>query len=188
MHMETQRLILRQWKPEDYSAYATLNADPQVMRYFPATLSNTESDQQADRIENLIAERGWVFWAVELKSTGKFIGFVGLHSQDESSGIPDAPFIEIGWRLAADYWGVGYAPEAAKKALHFAFEVLNIPSVFAFTALQNIPSQQVMIKLGMKNTQQDFNHPKLEQGHRLERHCLYQITQQQWLAVADNID
>ncbi|MCP4954097.1 MAG: GNAT family N-acetyltransferase [Photobacterium aquimaris] len=188
MNMETQRLILRQWKSEDYNAYATLNADPQVMRYFPATLSTTESDQQAARIESLIAERGWGFWAVELKSTGQFIGFVGLHNQDASSGIPDAPFFEIGWRLAAKYWGAGYATEAAQKALQFAFEVLSAPSVFAFTALQNIPSQQVMIKVGMKNTHQDFNHLKLEQGHRLERHCLYKITQQQWVAVADNID
>lgn len=188
MHMETQRLILRQWKPNDYRAYAQLNADPQVMRYFPAILSNSESDAQASRIEELIAQRGWGFWAVELKSTGKFIGFVGLHSQDETSGIPNAPFIEIGWRLSAEYWGLGYAPEAATKALQFAFEVLKAPSVFAFTALQNQPSQRVMAKIGMKNTRQDFNHPKLDQGHRLERHCLYTITQQQWLAIVNKPD
>ncbi|WP_432464143.1 GNAT family N-acetyltransferase [Agarivorans sp. QJM3NY_33] len=176
--METKRLILRQWTCADYRAYAQLNADPRVMRYFPAVLSTPESDQQAKRIQNLISERGWGFWALELKSTGQFIGFVGLHQQDENSGIPDAPLIEIGWRLSSDCWGLGYAPEAAEKALEFAFLKLAVTSVYAFTAIQNRASQRVMLKLGMLNTQQDFNHPQLSAGHRLERHCLYQITKQ----------
>ena len=79
------------------------------------------------------------------------------------------------------FWGLGYAPEAAEKALEFAFEELNAPSVYAFTTLQNLPSQRVMLKLGMVNTNQDFSHPKVAKGHRLERHCLYKITQKQWL-------
>ncbi|PSW15574.1 GNAT family N-acetyltransferase [Photobacterium rosenbergii] len=179
--LETDRLILRQWKSEDYPDYARLNADPDVMQYFPAVLSEQESDAQAARITQLIAERGWGFWAVEVKATGQFIGFVGLHSQDEQSGIPNAPFIEIGWRLAKDYWGKGYAPEAADKALQFAFEELMAPSIYAFTALSNIPSQKVMEKIGMANIGQDFDHPKLPTGHHLERHCLYQITRETWL-------
>ncbi|MGR5142241.1 GNAT family N-acetyltransferase [Photobacterium sp. DNB23_23_1] len=179
--LETDRLILRQWKRDDYPDYANLNADPTVMQYFPAVLSQQESDAQAARITQLIAERGWGFWAAELKSTGKFIGFVGLHSQDLHSGIPNAPFVEIGWRLAKVHWGKGYAPEAARKALQYAFEQLRVPSVYAFTALPNTPSQRVMDKIGMVNIGQDFNHPKLPQGHSLQRHCLYQITQETWL-------
>lgn len=133
-------------------------------------------------MRRLIAERGWGFWAVEIKATGQFIGFVGLHYQDENSGIPHAPFVEIGWRLDAEFWGVGYAPEAAEKALEFAFTTLNCAKVYAFTALPNLPSLRVMQKLGMENTGQDFNHPKLESGHPLERHCLYRMTKQKWLA------
>ncbi|MGF1734813.1 GNAT family N-acetyltransferase [Photobacterium satsumensis] len=179
--LETDRLILRQWKREDYPVYAKLNADPAVMNYFPAVLSPQESDAQAARITQLIAERGWGFWAVELKATGQFIGFVGLHSQDEHSGIPNAPFVEIGWRLAKEHWGKGYAPEAASRALQFAFCELSAPSIYAFTALPNTPSQRVMGKIGMVNIGQDFDHPKLPQGHSLQRHCLYQITKETWL-------
>ncbi|PSU35811.1 GNAT family N-acetyltransferase [Photobacterium lutimaris] len=179
--LETDRLILRQWKIDDSPDYAKLNADPTVMQYFPGVLSLQESNAQAARITQLIAENGWGFWAAELKSTRKFIGFVGLHRQDEHSGIPNAPFVEIGWRLAKEYWGNGYAPEAARKALQYAFEQLRVPSVYAFTSLPNTPSQRVMSKIGMINIGQDFDHPKLPQGHSLQRHCLYQITQETWL-------
>ena len=183
MTLETDRLILRQWRSEDYQPYADLCSDPDVMRYFLAPLSRQESDEQAATIQNLISERGWGFWAVELKSTGQFIGFVGLHSQDSDSGLPNAPFTEIGWRLSSEFWGLGYAPEAARKALQFAFEVIDEPLIYAFTTLQNAPSQRVMIKLGMIDTHQNFSHPKVEKGHPLERHCLYKITKPQWLLM-----
>ncbi|WP_282175649.1 GNAT family N-acetyltransferase [Vibrio nereis] len=178
--METKRLIIREWKPEDYAPYGELTADPHVMRFFPETLSKQQSDDQLDLMRRLIAERGWGFWAVETKDTAQFIGFVGLHYQDENSGIPNAPFVEIGWRLASEFWGLGYAPEAANKVLDFAFNTLDQPDVYAFTALVNAPSQRVMAKLGMVNTNQDFNHPKLVSGHPLERHCLYRITKAQF--------
>lgn len=184
--METKRLILRQWKDEDYVAYAELNADPDVMKYFPKTYSKSESDDQADLIRKLIAENGWGFWAVELKTTGQFIGFVGLNGIDENSDIPNAPFIEIGWRLSSEFWGVGYAPEAAERALGFAFETLSAPAIYAFTPLQNEPSKRVMQKLGMVDTYQDFNHPKVLAGNPLERHCLYGITKEQWCESNQN--
>lgn len=186
--LETDRLTLRQWKREDYSDYAKLNADPAVMQFFPAVLSQQESDAQAARITQLIAEKGWGFWAVELKINGQFIGFVGLHSQDEQSGIPNAPFIEIGWRLAKEHWGKGYASEAANRALQFAFEELAAPSIYAFTSLPNTPSQKVMEKIGMTNIGQDFDHPKLPKGHHLERHCLYQISRETWLKSHIKVD
>ncbi|MBR9787049.1 MAG: GNAT family N-acetyltransferase [Vibrionaceae bacterium] len=183
MNMETSRLILRQWKDEDFQPYADLCSDPHVMRYFLSTLSHQESNEQAEKIQNLIAENGWGFWAVELKSTGQFIGFVGLHKQDENSGFPNAPFIEIGWRLSSDSWGQGYASEAAQRALEYAFEELDAPSVYAFTTLQNEPSQRVMLKIGMVDTKQNFNHPRVEEGHSLERHCLYKISKDNWCGI-----
>ncbi|MEW7866037.1 GNAT family N-acetyltransferase [Aeromonas diversa] len=181
MVMETDRLILRQWRREDDQPYAELCADAQVMRYFLAPLSRQQSNEHASQIQRLIAERGWGLWAVELKATGQFMGFVGLHRQDEHSGFPNAPFIEIAWRLSSAFWGLGYAPEAAQRALQFAFDELAAPAVYAFTTLQNAPSQRVMLKVGMVNTNQDFSHPKVTKGHPLERHCLYKITRQQWL-------
>ena len=178
IQLKTDRLILRQWKKSDYSSFAEMTANPKVMRFFPAVLSKEKSDQMAHKIESLITERGWGFWAVELRNTSEFIGFVGLHYQDQD--IPNAPFVEIGWRLSSKYWGVGYAPEAAKEALRFAFEELNETAVYAFTTLENIPSRSVMSKLGMVNTEMDFNHPSIAKGHPLERHCLYKITETMW--------
>lgn len=181
--LETERLRLRQWKDEDYPAYARLNADPMVMRYFPSALSVQESHEQADKLRSLITERGWGVWAVELKASGEFIGISGLHTQAGDSGIPHAPLTEIVWRILAANWGKGYAPEAARRILQFAFEDLALDAVYSFTAKVNTPSQRVMIKVGMKNTGEEFNHPKLESGHELERHCLYVLTKERWLAT-----
>ncbi|KDM92292.1 GNAT family N-acetyltransferase [Photobacterium galatheae] len=179
MELQTPRLIIRPWKAADLVPFAAMSADPAVMRYFPSTLTEEESQQAADRAQSLIEEKGWGFWAVELKETGAFIGFVGLHYQD--SEIPNAPFIEIGWRLASEYWGRGLAPEAAERALQFAFDELNASDVYAFTALPNQPSQRVMQKLGMTDCQQNFLHPKLPADHPLAEHCLYRISRTEWL-------
>ena len=181
--LETERLRLRQWQDEDYAAYARLNADPVVMRFFPSVLSAQESHEQADKLRSLIKERGWGVWAVELKATGEFIGLTGLLMQDKDSGIPHAPLTEIAWRILSDHWGNGYAPEAARRALQFAFEQLDLEAVYSFTAQINTPSQRVMIKVGMENIEEEFDHPKLESGHELERHCLYLMTKERWLAA-----
>ncbi|MFC3025115.1 GNAT family N-acetyltransferase [Vibrio zhugei] len=181
--METERLLLRQWTDHDKRPYVRLTSDLQVMRYFPAPLSRAQSDEQAEHIQTLIAKNGWGFWAVELKSTGEFIGFVGLHYQDQDSGLPHAPMFEIGWRLDARHWRQGYATEAAQRALWFAFEELKADKVYAFTAIQNVPSQAVMKKLGMINTHHDFDHPKLAQDHTLARHCLYHLSRERWQAI-----
>lgn len=180
MILETERLILRQWQDEDYPVYAGLNADPEVMRYFPSRLSVEQSIEQARKLKNKIARRGWGFWAAEVKASGEFIGFIGLNDVDADSGIPKAPLLEVGWRLLAAHWGKGYATEGAKRALQYAFEELGVQQLYSFTALINQPSQRVMIKLGMKNTGDNFDHPKLPPGDKLARHCLYRITREEW--------
>lgn len=179
--IETERLILRQWRDSDIAPYCQLNADPQVMRYFPALQCEQESRAQAERAQRYIENHGYGFWALELKASQEFLGFVGLLAQSKESGLPNTPFVEIGWRLDSKHWGKGYAPEAAQAALAFAFTELKLEQVYSFTALPNLPSQRVMSKIGMTNTGQDFDHPKLTKGHRLERHCLYRITREQWL-------
>ncbi|PIE47017.1 MAG: GNAT family N-acetyltransferase [Gammaproteobacteria bacterium] len=176
----TPRLKLRQWHMSDLKPFAQMNADPEVMRYFPTVLTESDSNALGNKIQKLIDQKGYGFWGVELLATQEFIGFAGLNEIDSDSELAktlnmDKNFLEIGWRLAKKYWGKGYASEAAKAVLDFAFNDLLAESVYAFTAVVNQPSQKVMQRLGMVNTKQNFNHPKVKQGHELERHCLYCI-------------
>ncbi|OAN11626.1 GCN5 family acetyltransferase [Photobacterium jeanii] len=177
--IETPRLVLRQWRDKDIEPYCQLCADPEVMRYFPSVLTDQESADQIARFRELINQNGWGFWALELKQNHELIGMVGLHYQDSNSGLPNAPLLEIGWRLSAKYWGNGYAPEAARAALNYGFEHvvdgLGLAEIHAFTAGVNLPSQRVMEKIGMSNTGNDFLHPKLERDHWLAPHVLYSI-------------
>ncbi len=173
--LQTERLRLRQWHAQDLPAFAALNADPEVMRYFPATLSRAESDAIALRCQSLIEERGWGFWAVEERSSGAFAGMVGLHTPD--AALPCSPCVEVGWRLARAHWGKGYASEAAAASLRFAFTTLGLEEVVSFTALQNLRSQAVMQRLGMRRDEATFQHPALPEGHWLAEHCLFRINE-----------
>lgn len=179
--LKTDRLLLRQWQQSDFLPFAALNADPQVMEYFPSVLSSAQSDVMARRCQELIAERGWGLWAVELLSTGAFIGFVGLHTPKET--LPCAPCVEVGWRLLAQYWGKGYATEAAKSALAFAFDELCVPEVVSFTSVENQRSRQVMERLGMSNSEANFLHPDLPAEHELAEHVLYKISAEQYRSI-----
>ncbi|MDX6282565.1 MAG: hypothetical protein QOH03_3636, partial [Kribbellaceae bacterium] len=143
--LTTDRLLLRQWKDSDYGPYAALNADPAVMEHFPNALTRAESDAMADRVKAAMAERGFGLWAVEVRETGQFIGFIGL-------SVPtfDAPFlpgVEIGWRLAKDAWGKGYATEGARASLAYGFGEAGLDEVVSFTATTNKPSQRVMERI-----------------------------------------
>lgn len=174
----TKRLRLRQWLLEDKEPFALLNADAKVMEFFPEILSRTESDAMADRISSLIAARGWGFWAVELAETGKFLGFVGLHTP--ALELPFCPCVEVGWRLIYESWGKGYAPEAALEALRFGFEMLELEEIVAFTAVQNVRSQKVMQKIGMRKDEYEFDHPNVPVGNPLRRHHLYKLSRTDW--------
>lgn len=180
--LETKRLTLRQWQPDDFAIFAQMNADPEVMQYFPKVLTKEISDIIANKCQQLIENNGWGFWAVSLKgdsdNKNDFIGMVGLNKVHED--MPFAPGVEIGWRLHKDYWRNGYALEAAQESLRFAFEVLALDEVVAFTAVINKPSQKLMQRLGMSNTNKDFYHPMLDSKHPLAKHVLYKITQKQW--------
>ena len=179
IQLETPRLILRPWQEHDFAAFAQLNADPEVMRYFPAPLSRIESDELAHKIQQLIEQNGWGFWAVELKQTQQFIGFVGLH--DQPTLFSFSPCVEIGWRLARAHWQHSYATEAAKACLDFAFNTLQLTKVVAFTAQSNRPSEKVMHALGMTFAK-TFIHPKLDPSHPLALHLLYQIQRNEFNA------
>ncbi len=172
MEFETQRILLRQWKPTDRAPFAALNSDPRVMEFFPAPLSRAESDMTADRCESLIHERGWGFWAAELKESGAFIGFVGLHIP--SAQLPFFPCVEVGWRLAFQHWGKGFATEAARGALQIGFATLGFQEIVSFTAVGNRRSRAVMERLNMRESG-TFEHPLVPDGSSLRLHCLYRL-------------
>ncbi len=174
----TQRLVLRQWRDQDRKPFAQINADPQVMRYFPSPLDAAASDALLLRNRHNIEVRGWGLWAVERRVDGAFIGFVGL--EQPMAALPCAPCAEVGWRLGVAFWGNGYATEAAKASLQYGFGELALDEIVSFTTLANQPSRAVMQRLGMVNADEDFDHPNLPAGHELRRHCLYRLSRRQW--------
>ena len=172
IEFETERLFLRQWTPADREPFAALNADSRVMECFPAPLTRAESDAIADRCESLIRERGWGFWAAELKASREFIGFVGLHTP--SAELPFSPCVEIGWRLSRSHWGKGLASEAARGALRIGFVSLGLNEIVSFTAVGNFRSRAVMERLNMCESG-TFEHPQISEGNSLRLHCLYRL-------------
>lgn len=176
--LTTSRLILRQWRETDLAPFVAMNANENVMAYYPATLTRQESEAYSAKIIDLISQRGWGFWALELRETGEFIGFTGLHIPGVV--LPFTPCVEIGWRLGLEHWGKGYATEAAREALRFGFETLSLDKIVSFTSLINLRSQAVMERLGMVRSKEDFEHPAVDVGHRLRSHCLYRLSRDVW--------
>lgn len=173
----TPRLSLSIPHDDDRSDFRALNADPEVMRHFPAVQTAEESDALVARCREGFAMHGFGYFTVRRREDGAFVGFVGL-------GVPsfDAPFmpcVEIGWRLVAAAWGRGYATEAAREALRFGFEEHGLAEIVSFTAVVNQPSRRVMERLGMRrDPSEDFAHPRVPLGHRLERHVLYRLSRE----------
>jgi len=170
--LATERLILRQWKTSDREAFARISADPRVMEFLPAVLSRQESDKLCDRIEAHLEQHGFGVYAVETRPNSLFIGFIGLSVPAFQAHF--TPCVEIGWRLAFEYWGRGLATEGARAVMRYGFESLRLDEIVSFTVPANVRSRRVMQKLGMTNTAaDDFDHPELPPGHPLRRHVLY---------------
>jgi len=176
--LTTPRLILRQWREDDLAPFAAMNGDPRVMEHFPSLLSREKSDDLARRLAERIDERGWGLWAVEVKDGAPFIGFVGLAKVLWSAHF--TPCVEIGWRLAFEHWHKGYATEAARAAIDFAFDSLMLDELVSFTVPANLRSRAVMERLGMTHDpREDFDHPELPVGHPIRRHVLYRLAKPQ---------
>ena len=185
--LTTERLILRQWQESDRDAFARLNADPVVREFFPRVQTREESDADAARVQKAIEERGWGFWAVEVRGGASFIGFVGLSIPRFEAHFtsPQAPCVEIGWRLLREHWRKGYVSEAAVECLRFGFEKLTLQEIVAFTVPLNVRSRAVMERIGMsRDPADDFDHPNLEPGHPLRRHVLYRMRRSDWARVS----
>jgi RimJ/RimL family protein N-acetyltransferase len=170
--IRTARLVMRRWRDADRDAYAAMNADPEVMRYFPATLDRAVSDASVDRMEELFDAQGFGLWALEVAATGGFIGFTGLNPMPD--GVPGAGGMEVGWRLARHAWHQGFATEAATAAVDVAFSGAALDELWSMTAMANRPSQAVMLRLGMR-PHAHFDHPKLAFGHPLRPHIAYRL-------------
>lgn len=170
IYIETPRLVLRSWKEEDLPAFVRMNADPKVMEFFLNPLDEQGSYALYQLICNGLAESGFGGYAVERKDDRAFMGFTGLHQI--TFDVDFAPGIEIAWRLLPEYWGNGYAPEAASACLEHARTTLGLKEVFAFTSLLNKRSQRVMQKIGMQQVK-EFNHPLVPAENPLYKHVLY---------------
>lgn len=170
--LHSSRLTLRQWREEDRQPWAAMGADPEVMEYFPASLDREQADAAFDRFSTVLAERGWGLWAVDLG--GQFIGFTGLAPVRFDAHF--TPAVEVGWRFARSAWGHGYATEAARAALAYGFDELELDEIVSFTSTTNLRSRAVMERLGMtRDAADDFDNPNVEPGHPLRPHVLYRL-------------
>ena len=170
--LRTERLLMRRWREGDREPHAAMNADPEVMRYFPATADRAASDASIGRMEALFDRQGFGLWALELAETGEFLGFTGLNPMP--AGVPGAGGMEVGWRLARRAWHCGYATEAATAAVGVAFDGAGLDELWSMTAVLNTPSQAVMRRIGM-TWYADFEHPRIERGHRLRPHVAFRL-------------
>jgi RimJ/RimL family protein N-acetyltransferase len=171
--IRTPRLLMRRWQHRDRAPFADINADLEVMRYFPSLLTREKSDALIDRIEEHFAEHGYGLWALEVE--GRLLGFTGLSWATWEAEF--TPAVEVGWRLARFAWGRGYASEAATAALLRGFQ--DVDSIVSFTAMSNEPSKRVMQRIGLRHVY-DFDHPQLPDQHPLQRHVLYRADRGTW--------
>jgi RimJ/RimL family protein N-acetyltransferase len=178
--VRTDRLVLRGWRDSDLEPFAALNADPVVMEHFPSTLTREQSDEMVQRLVQRWEDGGPSLWAAERTDTGTFIGFIGLLAPTFEASF--TPCVEVGWRLSADHWGQGFAPEGAEAALAVGFRSYGLDEIVSFTSVRNRSSRRVMEKLGMHHDPaDDFDHPNLPSDHRVCRHVLYRLGRRQWM-------
>jgi RimJ/RimL family protein N-acetyltransferase len=185
IYYETERLFLREWQDKDFEPFFALNQDVDVMRYFPNVFSHQETVDLVTKIKNKFRAHDFGFYSCELKNTGQFIGSIGLNVPDFSAHF--TPCVEVGWRVAKEFWGQGLAVEASQKCLEIGFNQFGLDEIVSFTAKINTNSQRVMQKLGMTNNEaEDFHHPKLDHNHSLALHVLYRMPKSLWLSKNQN--
>jgi RimJ/RimL family protein N-acetyltransferase len=180
--LSSGRVCLRQWRDADREAFAAMNSDARVMEFFRSCLSRVESDTMVDYMQKHFSEHGFGLWAVEVPGVAPFIGFAGLDVPQFSAHF--TPCVEVGWRLAFEYWGHGYATEAARLALGYGFRSLALAEVVSYTSVMNHRSRAVMERLGMcRDPADDFDYPRLPEGHPLRRHVLYRLNSASYFAM-----
>jgi ribosomal-protein-alanine N-acetyltransferase len=184
--IRSQRLTLRTWQDSDKASFAEMCADAAVMQYLRPLPTRKSSDAWIDYQIEHEALHGFCMWAVELRSSGAFVGSVGLLTISFSAHF--TPAVEVGWRLSRPFWGQGLATEAAWKAIEFGFEDVCLPEIVAHASVDNTRSHRVMSKLGMSHDDaDDFDHPRLAELDPLRRQVLYRVTREDWLASGADV-
>ena len=174
IELTTERLLLRQWRDEDVEPFVAMNADPEVMAYFPGTLPRAESELFLARIHQAWERDGFGLWAVERRADGAWLGMTGLAAPSFEAAF--TPCVEVGWRFPVSSWGHGYATEAARAAVAFGFETLGLDEILSWTTVANQRSRAVMERIGMTHDPaDDFDHPRLPVGHPVRPHVLYRL-------------
>jgi RimJ/RimL family protein N-acetyltransferase len=177
--LNSSRVLLRQWRDTDLGHFACMSANSAVMQHLLPLPDRAASDAVAQCFREHFAQHDFGFWAVELPGMCPFIGCIGLVHVGYDAHF--TPAVEIGWRLDPAYWGRGYATEAARLALDDGFERLRLQEVVALTVPANLRSQAIMQRLGMRRTaSDDFDHPRVPDGHPLKRHVLYRLQRSEW--------
>jgi len=173
--LESQRVLLRHWKDSDLIPWVSMNADPETLVFFPRTRTPEESTKGFEYERNFLLENNYGLWAAEEKTSGEFMGFVGI-AWLELPTLADPRCREIGWRLAKRYWGKGYATEAAKVVLEYARYSLNITELYSVTSDLNLPSINVMKKIGLRERPElGFLHPRVPDDSPLKPHVVYSM-------------
>lgn len=177
--IKTERLVLRPWQQEDLEPFAKMNTDFHVMEHFPAVKSFDESLKEYHAIVEHFEKHDYGWWAVSESNKNNFIGFIGLRYIDFPAAF--TPTVEVAWRLVYDYWGKGYATEGARASLKYGFQILRLPEIVSFTSTQNLRSRAVMERIGLhRSPKDDFDHPKLQEGHPLRKHVFYRLYRDEW--------
>jgi RimJ/RimL family protein N-acetyltransferase len=180
--IRTERLILRNWQLRDRDLFFRINSDDRVMEFFPFRRDRGQSDAFLETLRDIIDQRGYGFAAAEVADTGACIGFVGLSPTSDLEPFIPAGAVEIGWRLAPEFWGHGYVTEAAEAWLDFGFESLGLDEIVSFAVWNNRRSTAVMERIGMRRDEAaDFDHPHVPDTHpQLKRHVVYRLSRSDW--------
>ncbi|WP_372782117.1 GNAT family N-acetyltransferase [Phenylobacterium sp.] len=170
--IETERLILRRWREADQEPYVAMMLDPQVSDWLGGPFDRAEALARIARNEAALETHGYGRMAMARRADGQFVGYCGL--MPTAKELPFGSAFEVGWSVAREAWGQGYAGEAARAAFADGFERLGLDEILAFTGAVNFRSQAVALKLGMRRTpEQDFDHPGLADDHPLKRHIVF---------------
>jgi RimJ/RimL family protein N-acetyltransferase len=185
--LHSERLLIRPWRADDLLALSSMNADPEVMRHFPKRLDRSESAAMMAYNIKHMARHGFGWWAMEARGAMPFVGAIGLFRPRFDAHF--TPCFEIGWRLPKAHWDKGYATEAARAVLDFAFDQVLLDEVVAMTTVGNERSRNVMARLGMTcRAADDFQHPLLPPDHPLGHHVLYRMTRHDWTASGESLE
>jgi RimJ/RimL family protein N-acetyltransferase len=172
--IEAARLVLRRWRDDDLEPWIAMNFDPRVTEFLARNYTREFCEARFRAMRDQLERLGYGWWVAEIRGGPAFAGVICL--RDVPFEAHFTPAREIGWRFASETWGHGYATEGAQAALDFAFSQLQWDEVIAITSPLNRRSWRVMERLGMRRELGgDFDHPDVEEGHRLRRHVLYRI-------------